>query len=112
MLGDFNEVLCGENKFGGNQVNLNRALEFKNFLDDCNMLDLGFASPKYTWTNHRPISDLILERIDRCFANLVWRILFPKALVTRLPRTFSDLCPILIELCRASANQQNKPFRF
>ena len=26
MLGDFNEVLCGEDKFGGNQVNLNRAL--------------------------------------------------------------------------------------
>ena len=29
MLGDFNEVLCGQDKFGGNQVNLNRALEFK-----------------------------------------------------------------------------------
>ena len=43
MLGDFNEVLCGEDKFGGNHVNLNRALEFKNCLDECNMLDLGFA---------------------------------------------------------------------
>ena len=26
MLGDFNDVLCGEDKFRGNQVNLNRAL--------------------------------------------------------------------------------------
>ena len=112
MLGDFNEVLCGEDKFGGNHVNLNKALEFKNFLDECNMLDLGFAGPKYMWTNRRPISDLILERIDQCFANSVWRVLFPEALVTYLPRTFSDHCPVLIELSRDSANQQNKPFRF
>ena len=69
MLGDFNKVLCGEDKFGGNQVNLNRALEFKKCLDDCNMIDLGFTGPKYTWANRRPITSLILERIDRCFAN-------------------------------------------
>ena len=112
MLGDFNEILCGEDKFGGNHVNLNRALEFKNCLDECNMLDLGFAGPKFTWTNRRPISNLILERIDQCFTNLVWRMLFPKALVTHLPMTFSDHCPILIELCKANVNQQNKPFRF
>ena len=75
MLGDFNEVLYAEDKFGGNHVNLNRALEFKDCLDECNMLDLGFAGPKFTWTNCRPISNLILERIDRCFANPAWRIL-------------------------------------
>ena len=39
-------------------------------------------------------------------------MLFPEALVTHLPRTFLDHCPVLIELCRASVNQQNKPFRF
>ena len=112
MLGDFNEVLCAEDKFGGNHVNLNRALEFKDCLDECNMLDLGFAGPKFTWTNCRPISNLILERIDRCFANPAWRILYPDALVTHLPRTFSDHCPVLLELCRVNVNQQNKPFRF
>ena len=32
----------------GNQINLNRALEFKECLDDCNFLDLGFASLKFT----------------------------------------------------------------
>ena len=79
ILEDFNKVLCGEGKFGGNQVNLNRALEFKGCLDECNMIDLGFAGPKHTWTNCRPILSLILERIDRCFVNPMWRILYPKA---------------------------------
>ena len=112
MLGDFNEVLCGEDKFGGNQVNLNRTLEFKGCLDECNMIDLGFAGPKYTWKNCRPISSLILERIDRCFANSVWRLLFAEAVVTHMPRTFSDHCPMLIKLCKSSANHLNKSFRF
>ena len=44
MLGDYNEVLCGENKYGGRQVNINRALEYKDCLNSCNMIDLGFAS--------------------------------------------------------------------
>ena len=112
MLGDFNEVLCSEDKFGGNQVNLNRALQFKDCLDVCNMLDLGFVGPKYTWTNRRPISDLILERIDRCFANPSWRVLYPKATVTHLTRTYSDHCPVLIELFGYTPSGQNKPFRF
>ena len=96
----FDEVLCGEDKFGGNQVNLNRALEFKECLDECNMIDLGFAGPKYTWTNHRPITSLILERIDRCFANSGWRLLYSEAIVTHLPRTFSDHCLVLMELSK------------
>ena len=69
MLDDFNEILCENDKMGGRQINLNRALEFKSCLDDCNFLDLGFSRPEYTWTNGRQVTDLILERIDRCFAN-------------------------------------------
>ena len=64
MIGEFNEILSSEDKFGGNQINLNRALEFKECIDNCNFLDLGFASPKYTWTNKRPITSLILEMLD------------------------------------------------
>ena len=112
MIGDFNEVLGGEDKFGGNQINLNRALEFKKCLDLCNFVDLGFVGPKYTWTDKRKISDLILERLDRCFANPVWRILYPEAVVTHLPRTFSDHHPVLIELWKPNANGLERPFRF
>ena len=68
--------------------------------------------PKYTWTNKRQISDLILERLDRCFANPVWRILYPEAVVTHLPRTFSDHHPVLIELWKPNANGLERPFRF
>lgn len=48
LLGDFNEILSRNDELGGRQVNLNRALEFKACLDDCNFLDLGSSGPKYT----------------------------------------------------------------
>lgn len=61
MLGDFNETLCGDDKLGGRQVNLNKAIEFKDCLDACNLIDLGFFGPKFTWSNQRQITNLILE---------------------------------------------------
>lgn len=76
VLGDVNEVLCGEDKFGGRLVNINRAFEFKECLDLCNLQDLGFSSPKFTWSNLRQVTELILERIDCYFGNLSWRIAF------------------------------------
>ena len=69
VLGDFNEILSGEDKFGRWRLNLNRAIEFKDCIDFCNLLGLGFSRPKFTWSNLRQVSDLILERLDKCFAN-------------------------------------------
>ena len=112
LLGDFNEVLSSEDKLGGRHINLNRALSFKECLDSCNLLGLGFFGPKFTWLNLRQVLDLILERIDRCFANPAWRLLFPEASVTHLPRVFSDHCLVLLELSKPPSAPQNKPFRF
>lgn len=112
MIGDFNEVLCVEDKFGGNQVNLNKVLELKAYLDSYSFVDLGFVGPKYTWTNKRQILDLILERIDRCFANPLWRILYPEAMATHLPKTFFDHHPMLIELWTPNLDRLSRPFRF
>ena len=112
LLGDFNEILSGEDKFGGRNINLNRALDFKGCLDASNILDLGFSGLKYTWSNQRKISNLILEMIDRCFANPTWRLLYPEASVMHLHKVFSYHYPVLMELCNSLAEVRNKPFRF
>ena len=69
MAGDFNKPLVQEDKFGGRGVSVNRSLAFKDCLDLCNMVDMGFFGPRYTWTNKRDVNNLILERIDRFFMN-------------------------------------------
>lgn len=48
ITGDFNEVLLGEDKFGGRNVNINRALKFQERLNSCKMIDIGFSGPQYT----------------------------------------------------------------
>lgn len=67
-VGDYNEALCGEYKFGSRQVNINKPFKFKDWLDSCNVLGSGFLGLKFTWLNLRQVLNLILEMIDRCFA--------------------------------------------
>lgn len=69
MAGDFNEPLIEEDKYGGRAVSVNRSLLFKECLDKCSMIDIGFTGARFTWTNKRPIQSFIQERIDRFFVN-------------------------------------------
>lgn len=72
ITSDFNEVLIGGDKFGGKPMNISRALRFQECLDICKMIDIGFSSARYTWSNNRLFSQLVQERIDRYFVNAVW----------------------------------------
>ena len=56
IIGDFNEPLLGEDKFGGRLVSISRSLLFKDCLDKCNMVNLGFFGPRYTWTNRKDLN--------------------------------------------------------
>ncbi|KAK7848986.1 putative mediator of rna polymerase ii transcription subunit 37c [Quercus suber] len=46
LMGDFNEVLSAEEKYGGNPVCQRRIRAIKECMDDCNMMDLGFTGPR------------------------------------------------------------------
>ncbi|XP_074321418.1 uncharacterized protein LOC141657925 [Silene latifolia] len=63
-IGDFNEVTGPLEKLGGCGIKWNRVNLFKSTMNDCNLIDLGFSGPKFTWTNKRRIHP-IFERLDR-----------------------------------------------
>ena len=107
IAGDFNELLVDDDKFGGRAVSVNRSLPYKEVLDKCNMIDLGFSGPRFTWSNGRELSALIQERIDRFFMNPGWYSNFPEARVTHLTRCHFDHCPVLLE--SAPHNQLQLP---
>ena len=112
MVGDFNDILSCDEKWGGNKPVASRIREFRDCLNACSMLDMGFSSPKYTWSNCHYFSSLIMERLDRVVANFDWRLLFPDASVTHLPRTHSDHCPLLLSFCPSHSCSFPRPFRF
>lgn len=41
-MGDFNDMLLSSDKFGGIAPSQLKIMEFKDCLDDCNLMDLGF----------------------------------------------------------------------
>ncbi|XP_075668491.1 uncharacterized protein LOC142638352 [Castanea sativa] len=112
MLGDFNELLSSQDKFGGNPLITSRVLLFKECLDSCGMVDLGFHGHKYTWVNKREAVHYIKERLDKGFANFDWRELYPEAAIHHLARTHSDHCPILLSLDKTPFSNFPRPFRF
>ena len=69
VTGDFNEVLCNFEKFSATPASQRRMSTFKNCLDACNLLDLGFNGLRFTWTNKWP-TGLVMERLDRVLCNL------------------------------------------
>lgn len=112
MVVDFNELLSCRDKQGGNLLNPRRVQLFKDCLDACGMVDLGFHGPKFTWVNKREMGLYIQERLDRVFANCDWRGLYPKASVNHLAQTHSNHCLVLLSLEAPSGTRLCKPFRF
>ena len=51
LLGDFNDMISEEEKLGGLPINRTRMTAFRNCLDKCGLIDLGFHGPRFTWTN-------------------------------------------------------------
>ena len=89
-----------------------KSLLFKECLDKCNMVDMGFSGPKYTWTNRREVSSLIQVRIDRFFMNPSWYLLYPDAQVSHLTRCHSDHYLVLMETKPRGQMFLNRPFKF
>lgn len=109
---DFNEFLADNNKFGGRAMNANRSLLFKDCLDSCNMVNLGFSGPRFTWSNRRGVRSLIQERLDKFFVNSDWCTLYLNAKVSHLTRVHSDHCLVHLDFDPGANLRLNRPFKF
>jgi hypothetical protein len=46
---------------------------FRQALESCDLFDLGYRGPKFTWCSFWNDGDFIKERLDRGVANSEWR---------------------------------------
>lgn len=111
VAGDFNEILFSFEKVGGVSRDERRMEAFRDMLEECNLTDVGFSGPMFTWERENLVETNIRERLDQGVANNEWLSIFPNAQIRHLPHTISDHCPLLINL-----NDQTwhgvKKFRF
>ena len=110
LAGDFNDILNDHENFSCFPPNRNRIAHFNNLLNKCNLLDLGFNGPHFTWTNKRN-NRLVMKRLDRALCNPGWHLLFKETTVLHLPKTSFDHHPILINSFPSNLPHTNRPFR-
>ncbi|XP_050241121.1 uncharacterized protein LOC126690018 [Quercus robur] len=112
-FGDFNELLQLQEKRGGPPRAHSLMQSFRDILDLCGFVDLGFSGPEFTWHGRRR-GELIWERLDRGVANYEWLARFPTGRIKHLHCFTSDHRPILLSLDSNGENQRwkRKPFHF
>ncbi|KAF7837882.1 ribonuclease H [Senna tora] len=109
VAGDFNAFLYDHEKCGGSSGGSRPDQGFRDWVDSCAMLDMGFSGNKFTWSR-RDVS----IRLDRVLVNQSWRLLFPEAGVVHLPRFKSDHHPLWLRIDPSlnSRQRHDRPFRF
>ena len=85
VFGDFNEITHVDEKCGWAERSADQMMAFRDALDFCDLQDLGFSGPNYTWCNGRLGQQRTLIRLDRMVANSAWRAIFRGAKVQHRP---------------------------
>lgn len=75
-MGDINEILWSWKKKGGNSSNTPYMEDFRSAVSELELHDLGFIGHNFTWSNGREGDTNVQVRLDRAFANLIWRVFF------------------------------------
>lgn len=70
-MGDFNAILSPSDKKSVHSID-KRCNLFGNFVNSCDIQDLGYVSPTFTWQRGNT-----LEKLDKALANDSWISSFP-----------------------------------
>jgi hypothetical protein len=111
-VGDFNEIVVDNEKFGIIKMPRKQLKDFQDCIEDCEIFDLGFSGPKYTWSNKRDDSHFTQERLDRAMVNSEWIDLFPNGNVEVLAACNSDHLPLLVSLEEAKQRHKSRNGHF
>ncbi|KAK3228648.1 hypothetical protein Dsin_000529 [Dipteronia sinensis] len=83
-MGDFNEIFSDKEKLGGVPKNWKDISDFREVVEECNLEDMGYIGPCFTWSNKTAGASLIMERLDRSFCTRDWGRLFPQYVIRHL----------------------------
>ena len=67
---------------------------FRDAIDECGFMDLGFMGSQFTWKKHFNDGHSVWERLDRGLATREWMLKFVGTIVHYLPSFTSYHCPI------------------
>jgi hypothetical protein len=110
--GDFNEILHAEEQMGGNEQEEWCMEGFRDTVQYCGFVDLGYKGLPYTWDNRREGSQNVKVRLDRGLADEAWLDLFSESSVTHVQLTESDQCALVLHVLRSGRLQGGRIGKF
>jgi hypothetical protein len=96
VLGDFNEAMWQFEHFSVSPRPEPQMLAFRDTLEVCGLVDLGFSGLPYTFDNKRKGRRNVRVRLDRAVADNSWRNIFAEARVVHLVSPCSDHSPVIL----------------
>ncbi|KAA3477206.1 reverse transcriptase [Gossypium australe] len=112
VSGDFNEIMYSFENSGCQPREEKRMAAFREVLDECQLMDMGFKGASFTWERRNIPETNIKERLDGGITNEKWMHLFPKGNIHHLIRSISDHCPLLISTNNGTIYKQSPRFKF
>ncbi|KAG7591058.1 Ribonuclease H-like superfamily [Arabidopsis thaliana x Arabidopsis arenosa] len=110
QIGDFNEILCSEEKSGGPQRSEGSFTNFRNFVAENDLYDLRHSGNPLSWRGQRN-SHLVFCRLDRALANGEWSDMFPTSRIEYMKFEGSDHRPIMAYFA-AREKKERRMFRY
>ncbi|KAM2096827.1 hypothetical protein ACFX1R_020424 [Malus domestica] len=89
LIGDFNDILCNDEKEGGNYRPTSSMRDFREFVAQNELMDLGFVGYPFTWRNNQEAKP-IQQRLDRGLATIGWQDLYPENTIRHVVLERSD----------------------
>lgn len=105
-MGDFNAVRC-ENESKGSYFDKGKGVDFNNFINHSNLLDLSLGGKKFTWIGQGGVK---LSKLDMFLVSRELYDIWTGLSAMVLERVFSDHCPILLKNIEQDIGPT--PFRF
>ena len=112
IIGDLNEIVGPSKRRGGAGHWDQSNFPLQDRLHDCELIDLEFKGPRFTWFRRDSRFGILQQRLNRSVANDRWRCAFPEAYVIHLPRTHSDHCPLVMLTKGVARIRRFRPFRW
>ncbi|XP_071900968.1 uncharacterized protein [Coffea arabica] len=90
IAGDFNDIVSNDEKWGGTIREERSLRDFKDFIDQNKLTDLGYEGHPWTWSNHWEEEGEIRQRLDRCLSSYEWVQIVDKTRCQHLDTYASD----------------------
>ena len=110
--GDFNEIARSSEKLGGSNRSQTQMQLFKDVMDECEFMDLGYVGSPFAWQKHFAEGHSIWERLDQGLATNKWLMKFSGTRVHHLTSDSLDHCPFWIVPNGLEVLSSTKPFHF